>query len=50
MNDIETKNVFEHFEQFIKLSDKLKFELTKRLKPVEFKKGQMVLDANRISK
>lgn len=33
---------------FIELSTKLKSELSKRLKPVKFKKGELVLDANNI--
>ncbi len=50
MNPIETKNIFNHFEEFIKLSDKLKSELSKRIQPITFKKGELVLDANTISK
>ncbi len=37
-----------HFESFIALSQQLKSELSKRLKHVVFKKGEIVLDANNI--
>lgn len=51
MNNIETtKNIFAHFEKFIKLSDKLKFELSNRIKPIVFQKGELVLDANKVCK
>lgn len=51
MNNIETtENIFVHFEKFIRLSEKLRSALSKRIKPVEFKKGELVLDANHISK
>ena len=50
MNTIEKENVFEHFEKFIKLSENLKSELSKRIKPIVFQKGELVLDANNISK
>jgi len=43
-----TKNIFEHFEKFIKLSEQLKPELEKRIKHIVFKKGEMVLNANQI--
>lgn len=50
MNNIEkTENIFTHFEKFIKLSENLKSELSKRIKPIVFKKGELVLDANNIS-
>ena len=42
------ENIFEHFEKFIALSENLKSELAKRLKHIVFKKGQIVLDANRV--
>lgn len=46
---IEDKDsIFQHFENYIKLSDNLKAQLIKRLKPVSFKKGELVLDANSI--
>ncbi len=48
-NNIEnTENIFQHFETYINLSDKLKSELTKRLKPIKFVKGELVLDANKV--
>jgi CRP-like cAMP-binding protein len=43
-----TENIFEHFETFIPLSENLKLELTKRLKHIVFKKGEMVLNADQI--
>jgi CRP-like cAMP-binding protein len=43
-----TENIFEHFETFIVLSESLKSELAKRLKHIVFKKGEIVLDANRV--
>jgi len=49
LKNIEIKeNIFEHFEKFIPLSENLKFELEKRLKYIVFKKGEIVLDANRV--
>ncbi len=48
MNTIE--NIFAHFEKFIKLSENLKSELSNRIKPIIFQKGEIVLDANNISK
>ncbi|MFT4802236.1 MAG: CRP-like cAMP-binding protein [Flavobacteriaceae bacterium] len=51
MNKIKTtENIFTHFEKFIKLSENLKLELSKRIKPIVFQKGELVLDANNISK
>lgn len=51
MNNIKTtENIFVHFEKFIKLSENLKSELSKRIKPIVFQKGELVLDANNISK
>ena len=47
-NSNSTENIFEHFENFIKLSEDLKSELKKRIKPVTFKKGELVLDANNV--
>ena len=44
-----TENIFDHFEQYIKLSDQLKTELKERLHAITFKKGELVLDANQIS-
>lgn len=43
-----TDNIFDHFEKFIPLSSKLKAELAKRLRPFVFKKGVMILDANKV--
>lgn len=43
-----TENIFEHFEKFIKLSEQLKSELEKKLHRVVFKKGEMVLNADRV--
>lgn len=49
MRNIETtENIFEHFEKFIDLSENLKSELSKRLKHIVFKKGEMVLDASHV--
>jgi CRP-like cAMP-binding protein len=51
LDDIEkTENIFTHFEKFIKLSENFKSELSKRIKPIVFQKGELVLDANNISK
>jgi CRP-like cAMP-binding protein len=45
-----TENVFAHWEQFIRLSENLKSELSKRIRLIVFKKGELVLDADTISK
>jgi CRP-like cAMP-binding protein len=51
LNNTETtENIFAHFEKFIALSENLKSELSKRIKPIVFQKGELVLDANYISK
>lgn len=50
MNIEETEHVIQHFESFIKVSDNLRPEIIKRLKPKTFKKGQLILDANSICK
>lgn len=42
------ENIVTHFEKFITLSETLKLELTNRIKPITFKKGELVLDANTI--
>lgn len=42
----EMRKIFTHFEQYIKLSEELRNELSARLELVTFKKGQMVHDAN----
>ncbi len=44
------EDIYQHFETYIKLSEDLKSELTNRLKPIIFKKGELVLDANQICK
>ncbi len=50
LNTIETtENIFAHFKKFIEISENLKSELSKRMKPITFKKGELVLDANYIS-
>ena len=50
MNIINTtENILAHFENFIELSEELKSELSQRIKPIEFKKGELVLDARHIS-
>lgn len=43
-----TENIFAHFELFVTLSDNLKSELLKRIQPIDFEKGALVLDANQI--
>lgn len=49
LENIETtENIFGHFEKFIRLSENLKSELSKRIKPIVFQKGELVLDANNI--
>lgn len=44
------ENLFDHFESYIKLSDELKSELTKRLKLKTFRKGELILDASQVCK
>ena len=44
----ETENIYAHFEKYIELSGKLKSELSQRITSIEFKKGELVLDANNI--
>jgi CRP-like cAMP-binding protein len=46
----KTENIYQHFESYIRLSEELKSELSNRLKLRSFKKGELVLDANRICK
>ncbi len=41
-------NIFQHFEKYIHLSDTLKYELTNRVSIVNFKKGELVHDADKI--
>ena len=49
MNIIETtENIFAHFEKFIEISENLKSELSNRIMPITFEKGELVLDANNI--
>ena len=49
LKDIETtEKIFEHVEKFIRLSENLKPELTHRLKPIVFKKGEIVLNADSV--
>lgn len=49
MNNIETtETIFDHFEKYIRLTDNLTSELIKRIKPIVFQKGELVLDANNI--
>lgn len=49
LNNIETsETIFDHFEKYIRLSENLKSELIKRIKPIVFQKGELVLDANNI--
>ena len=43
-----TENILEHFEKFIPLSENLKSEITNRIKPITFKKGEMVFNANNV--
>ena len=46
---IEAKDkLFAHFEQYIKLSDKLRSALSDRLSFVSFKKGELVHDADKV--
>lgn len=44
----EKESIFQHFENYIRLSENLKAELINRLKPVSFKKGELVLSANSV--
>jgi signal-transduction protein with cAMP-binding, CBS, and nucleotidyltransferase domain len=46
----KTENIYQHFESYIRLSEELKSKLSNRLKLRSFKKGELVLDANRICK
>lgn len=47
-DDVATAKICSHFEQYIPLTVELKKELSKRIDMVSFKKGDSVLDANRI--
>lgn len=42
------EHFFQHFEQYIKLSDELKSALAERISYVTFKKGELVHDADKI--
>jgi CRP-like cAMP-binding protein len=44
----EKNEIITHFEQYIKVSADLKFQLLRRLSLVNFKKGELVLDAGNI--
>lgn len=49
LNNIETtETIFDHFEKYIRLTENLKSELIKRIKPIVFQKGELVFDANNI--
>jgi CRP-like cAMP-binding protein len=50
MNLEQTSEIFQHFEQYIKLSDTLKSELASRIVPKTFKKGEIVHQASNICK
>jgi len=44
------KNLIAHFTNFISVSENLEVELLQRIKPINFKKGELVLDADNICK
>jgi len=44
----KTDEIFRHFEKYIKLSDTLRSELTKRIIPKVFKKGELVHNADKV--
>jgi CRP-like cAMP-binding protein len=46
----QTDEIFHHFEKYIQLSDTLKSELTERIIPIIFKKGELVHNADTICK
>ncbi|NMM50674.1 Crp/Fnr family transcriptional regulator [Marinigracilibium pacificum] len=48
MHSNKLELLIDHFESYIDLSDDLKVEIINRVKPVTFKKGQLVFDANKI--
>jgi CRP-like cAMP-binding protein len=51
LNKIEPfKEIYQHFEKYIQLSDTLKCELADRIVPISFKKGALVHNANTICK
>lgn len=43
------EQIIKHFEQFIKVSERLRYELLKRVSVVVYKKGELIIDANRVS-
>jgi CRP-like cAMP-binding protein len=47
-DDMTTAQIYNHFEQYIPLSDELKKELSQRIEMVFFKKGEMVLYADKV--
>jgi CRP-like cAMP-binding protein len=46
----EHNKIINHFEKYIKVSENLKSQLLKRLSLVNFKKGELVLNADKICK
>lgn len=46
----QLKEIFQHFEKYIQLSDTLKSELADRIVPITFKKGELVHNADTICK
>lgn len=44
----DENKILSHFEKYIKVSENLKYQLLKRIKPVYFKKGELVLDADTV--
>ncbi len=50
MISIETKEIIiKHFEQFIPVSEKLKAELLGRVTLIDFKKGDIIIEANTVN-
>ncbi|MFN4364788.1 Crp/Fnr family transcriptional regulator [Chryseobacterium hispalense] len=49
MTDLElNRKLFQHFEKYIKLSETLKKELSNRVEPKTFKKGELVHHADKV--
>ncbi|WP_290796476.1 Crp/Fnr family transcriptional regulator [Flavihumibacter sp. UBA7668] len=48
MNSPPVEHLFRHFEKYIRLSDELKRALNEKLGFVHFKKGELILDANKV--
>lgn len=49
MTDLElNRKLFQHFEKYIKLSETLKKELSNRVEPKTFKKGELVHHADTV--